>query len=709
MKTKEQIASQFKRHKKITQDGLAPQYRNTEDCQAFYAGDFMDYWIGAQTQDQFGVKKRSMVQINKVKPYVNAVKGFMAQNRRIPKYSARITGDKMQQMYSDYMNGMATYCRARTYADQKETKQDGEMLINGYGAIETAMTYTAGQATTDPNGQIVKGNLDPRTVGWDPFAKETNLLDARWEFYHQIYDIEDALDLYSDASEEDFESASDEDSEQSEYKFYSRGGKYNKIKESAVEWSDSKREKVKVYFYQWYDFETFWRCENPAFKVTDPRAVALIMANLEAIEQEFKKDGNDQFAFDPKSHILNMDEKTKKAMLKAMPKLKLYEYKRKVFYSAVISKDHVFTAHRSICQRGFSVKFKTGDYDSKNKIWVGMVNSMKEPTLYYNKALTELMYIIGCNSKGGVLVEEDAVDDIQKFEQQWSKTDAVIIVEPGAISGPAPKIRAKKEPYSVTGYEEIVKTVGADIQDSVGFDKTFLGSAESKNETGILQKRRIKQVISQLACYFDAITLYQYEDAYLTQDYMYVYAENNDGSLFSISGQDGKLQFLKIARNKLVAEYDVLIVEAPTSPEDKQEYATILTSMAEKLAQFDPATAKLVLAISIKYLPLEDTDQQTIMQALMPKQGQTDPAMVQKMQQQLQQLMSQATQTELGEKQSKTNLNNAKARLEVARIPEVASTILKNKAQATHDLHEGLMDEAMTHHEITSPKTEVTL
>lgn len=700
MKTSLEIAKQFKKHKKITKDGLSKQYENTRDCQAFYAGDLMDFWIGAQTTDQFGVKKRAMVQINKVKPFVNGIKGFLAQNRREAKYSARINGNKIQEMYSEYANGLAKFCRSKTYADQKETQQDGDMLINGYGAIETAMSYTNGQSTTDPNGQIIKGRLDPNNVGWDPFAKAPNLLDKRWVFSESIYDLTDALDLFQEAREDDFEGAGDDDLGDGDdgYKFYARGGRYNKIKETSVDWSDEKGEKVKVYFYQWYEFEVFYRCENPLKNIQDPQLLNQYMQHLDMIAQDENKD--DLFDFDARAEILTFGPDMKAELQELFGKeLEIHEYRRKAYFSAVISKDHVFTKFRNPCQQGFTIKFKTGDYDSKNKIWMGVVNSMKEPTLYYNKALTELMFIIGSNSKGGVYIEEDAVDDHVLFEQQYAKTDAVIKLNPGAIANN--KIKDKKSAQAVTGYEQIVQVMDKDIEDVGGVDSSFFGRVDNKQETGVLYARRIKQVIASLACYADSITLYQIEDALLMLDFMRTYAENNDGRLFSIIGQDGKTQFLQITANKLVSEYDVTINEAPQSQEEKAEFVQVLTSIADKLMASDLPTAKAIYATSVKYLPLDYEDRQKLVQLLTPPPGQIDPAKVQQMEQMLQKLMSQASQAQLQELQSKTNLNQAKAQTEQAKLPEIAASTTQKKATAFKDVQGVLLDQKLSNRQNT--------
>jgi hypothetical protein len=221
---------------------------------------------------------------------------------------------------------------------------------------------------------------------------------------------------------------------------------------------------VNVSFYQWQEFESFYRADNPIYHLKNPQAVQLAAMQLDAIAQEFADEEDDAFGFDPRAEVLSFGPDIKAALLKAFGEfIEVFEFKRKVFYTAVLSGKHVFAAFKSQCQQGFTVKFKTGDFDSKNKIWTGMVNSMKEPVLYYNKALTELMFIIGANSKGGVLVEKGAVDDIQRFEQQYAKTDATIVVNDGAVT--AGRIKAKREPFLPTGYESIVQLSDASIND----------------------------------------------------------------------------------------------------------------------------------------------------------------------------------------------------------------------------------------------------
>lgn len=656
------ISSQYRKHRAATARGLSKQYDNTKKCQSYYAGDFMDYKAPMQFTNLAGMKKKAMVCFNTVKPYCNSMKGFAAQNRRKARYAARIQSEALQQQYSQYANAYSDYLRANAHADQVETQQDGDMFICGYGAIETALTYGEGHATRDPNGEMLMGRLEPGQVGWDPFAKASNILDARWVFYEKTYELEEAKSLFDDSKDDDFIGASEDSiDEDSGYEYYKRGGRLNAIKEVGYDWSDEKANLVKVSFYQWMEYETFYRADNPIFRLKNPMAIQLAAMQLDAIAQEFNKPENDDmFTFDPRAEILNFDDKIKSKLLEHFGKfITCYPFKRKVFYTAVLSGKHVFTKFRNQCQQGFTIKFKTGDYDSKNKIWTGMVNSMMDPVLYFNKALTELMFIIGANSKGGVMYEKGSIEDIQDFEAKYAKTDAAVEVAEGALM--EGRIKAKREPYNPSGYENIIQIAADSVSAVNGIDKSFMGNSDNKLETGILQKRRIKQVVSGFACYFDSISLFQDTHARMVLDFMKILAQNNDGGLFRILGQNGKEAFVKIAADKFVSEYDVVIQEAPQSPEDKQEFAEVITAIGDKLAAVgDVNTAKMIYAIGAKYLPLDQEDLQQLMQILMPQDQQIDPAYVQQLEQQLQALMSEVTQADVKKKMSEMLLNLAK-------------------------------------------------
>lgn len=690
MKSKSEIAKQFKKHMGEANRLLTKQFSNTKACQAFYAGDSMDYRDTVQFQTDAG-KKKAIVKINKVKPYVNAVAGFMAQNRRQSKYLARINAPQAQKLYSQYADAVAAYCRSNANADQVETQQDKDLLINGYGATETELTYGDGYATTEPNGEVVCGRLDPLCVKWDPHAKASNLLDARFTYTWKDYALSDAIDLFQDAEEEEFEDVTTDD--EGDYKYNPRGGAYSAWKERGLDWVSEEEKRVRVYFYQWYEVEKYYRADNPIKSLTNTLAIESGMRVLEsiAIQQEEEGENEDMFSFDPRADILIFNEKVKNQLVSQFGKfIQPYPARRKVFYKALVSGDHVFKAFKTISQQGFTIKFKTGDYDSKNKIWTGMVNSLMEPMAYYNKALTEVMFAIAASSKGGVMYERGSIEDIRKFERNYAKTDAAVEVTEGALT--QGRIKPKREGYQPTGNEQILGIADQALADVSGVDRTFLGSSENKEETGILQRQRIKQVVSTLATYFDALTLYAKEHARLMLDLMRVYAENNQGALIRILGENGKNNFLKLNTDHFAAEYDIVIQEAPQGADEKAEQAKTIMAIGDRLIQTGDPAAKVMYAMAVKFLPLDDDDIQKITEALLPKDNQIDPAYVQQLEQQVKALMNENVQADVKKKLSDMMLNMAKIDQVTEQTKKTTAETAKTLEDARHtDIESELM------------------
>jgi len=692
MRPDKEIATLCKKQRTITKRALSTQYDNTIKCQEFYNGDTMSYEDRIQFIDDFGNRRRALVQFNKVQPNVDAVVGFMAQNRRQAKYIARMNATDQQGLYSRYMNALYGFHRENTNADQLETDQDADMMINGYGAIETDLSYVVGNATTDPNGEIIKVRLDPRRVGWDATAKDRNLLSARWVYYWEDFDLKEALDLFQGSKQEDFEEVGDTQPNDAGYIYNPWGGLYDKIKaEDAVEWSSKEEDRVRVFNHQWMEYESFYRADNPLYQVKSPDDAAFIKMRLDMISSDIKAaqkanglDGmelGDMFDFDPMAEILTFDEKTKSILMEEFgDQLEPVNFKRKVFFTAVMSGDHIFSKFRSVCQKGFSVQFKTGIYNEAGEFWTGMVNAMMQPAEYHNKALTELMFTIAANSKGGVMIEEDAVEDVEEFESKWAKTDAVIKVASGALS--AGKIQEKTKAALPTGLENIITLSDASISAN-GVDPSFLGNISEEQQSGILFKRRIRQVISKMARYFDSITLYQKQDARICADLIRVWVQNNNGQWVRITGEDQKEDFMMVNEDKMAAEYDVSIQEASQSPEDKQETAVVLGTYADKLMMVDPLAGKAFYAESLQFLSIDDDVKNRLAKILQAQPGnQIDPAMVQQMQAELEQLKSEQNRAMVDKLKSETQLNLAKVPAESEKKNKVHADTAKTLEEA---------------------------
>lgn len=685
------LAEKLRKMRNQSTRSLSVQYDNTDACFAFYNGDQMTYEDRIQFIDSTGRRKRATVNFNKVQSNVDSVVGFMAQNRRQAKYIARLNADEGQQIYSKKMNALYEFHRENSNADQVETDQDADMMICGYGATETDLSYIVGKSTTDPNGEIIKVRLDPKRVGWDPTAIQKNVLDARWVYYFDDYRLEDALALFQGSTEEDFQMTDNVTADERGYVWNPWGGLYDKVRyDDTVDWTSKEENMVRVYNHQWFEYETFYKAKNPIYQVNDIDTALYFRARLEVIAQETGEVGPenaetyDMFRLDPTAEEITFDEKTKRILVKEFGEyIKPVGFNRKVFHTAVYSGTHIFNHFKSISQQGFSVKFKTGVYNPSQRIWTGMVNAMMDPQKYYNKALTELMFTIATNSKGGWMIERGAVEDVQEFENNVARTDAVIVVEDGSIAGG--RIQEKSRPALPTGLENIITLSAQGISDA-GVDPSFLGMMDKDDVSGVLYKRRIRQVISKMARYFDSITLYQKEDARLNGDLIRVWVQNNNGMMLRVMGDDGTDQFMQISEDIFAPEYDVSIQEAPQTPEDKQETAVGIAAMGDKyLSVGDVATAKAFHMESVQLMPGLDGDVRNRLSRILQPQDMVPMEVVQQLQAQIDQLTSELAQKEAAKVESETFKNHATAQKTLAEIPVTQS---KGQAETIKTLEE---------------------
>lgn len=687
MKTDKQIAEQCRKHKAISLRGLSSQKANIAKCNAFEAADYMDYTDKIQFTDQNGKKKRARVQIPRIRPFVDGIVGSFVQNRKKPKYSARVRNVMLQESASKYVNFTSEYLRKNMNADQVETQQDYDLIRTGIGAIETAMTYGEGRATRGTNGEPEMMNLDLANYWWDPKSRQTGLLDRRWDGYDEQRDLDEAKSLFTNSDDEDFEADGPSGSD-GDYEYQDGMGSYDRIK---YDWADKKENLVNITFYQWYDIEKYYKAVNPVLSMQNPEAQARSMMEMETIKSEVPDDED----FDPRAEEICFGKEVHAKLMKVFAGfLEPIDFNRKVFYTAVLSGDKVFKKYRNKYQDGFTRTVKTGKYDHKNNIWVGVVNSMMEPQKYYDKLLTETMFIIAANSKGGVIVERSAIEDVDEFSDQYAKTDSVCVVEDGAISGG--KIQDKRTGYQMTGYEQIITLMDKSFNDVTGVDPTFLGDSANKLETALLHRQRVRRTFAVLATYADTVSLYQTEHARLMLDMMREYAQNNRGALIPILGEGGAQEFFDLSEDKLMFEYGVELSEAPVTPEEREEMAKTLTAMGDKyLSAMQFPKADACYALAAKYMNIDPDDLQQLTNVISGGPA-PDPAYVKQLEEENATLKNQITQSQVNNTNADTQKKTMEAAKIEAQIPEVRASVHQKAADTTKKLEESQKTEVET-------------
>lgn len=623
LKSDAKLLEQWNKHKNISESALEEQHTEARNNYAFHAGDAMAYTATVTDKG-----RRSMVVFNKVKPYIDAVVGFMVQLRRKPQYHARIFENELQEELSRYLNGLSEYARSNANMDQVESHQDRDMLIAGYGATDTNILYEV-----NPDGEVQSENIQFNDVFWDMQARGPNLLDARWVFRRKKFGRDEAVKRFPGTKPEDFESYK---GDETSYTYNPDGGLYDKI---AFGIGHTEEDLVQVYYYQYWELEKYYRARNPLYDIEDAALVnqlALVMETMRTRREEaaLPETVDDYFEFDPFAEYLVMTPQIKADMSAAFERfgidVEYQEHPKRVYYTNIITGDKVLMKFRSPDQQGFTIKFKVGDYDHENKRWFGMVDALKEPARYANKALTEMLYVIASNSKGGVMYEESAVEDPARFEQQWATTKAAIKVQDGALQRGA--IQPKAQAALPNGYENIFSISNDSLGEVTGINKEFLGNAQATQVSALLESQRINQVISTLGCYFDSITLYQREHARMMITFLRMLAENSEGRLVSILGEDGAVRLEELSIDRFAEEYDVDIGEAPTSATQKQETLSTMLTMADRLATI----GKDIYPVVVPYLNIKQADKQRLLEILSPPEPTPEQVEAQEAIQQLQ-------------------------------------------------------------------------
>lgn len=598
------LLKQFQRDRDNAETQMNYQYKQAQEAHMFVSGDTM-YYTG--TVEDKGSKRE--VIFSKVKPYIDVVVGTMIQIRRKPDYQARLMDNQAMQAYSEYMNCLSDWARKTANMEQVETMQDREMLITGYGAVDTNISYEM-----NPDGEAVAECLRFDDITFDPMAKETNMMDGRFVIRRKPFSKHEAEQRFSDTPIEDFEAYT---GMQTNSQYYPDGGEYDKIQPGGT----TELDLVQVNYYQWWELQPYYRCENPAGQIEDLWQRDQFLADLATIQATRMDNSSDdeqedlfEYGADDEYLCLTVEQKGDVARLcdEYGIELEVIRQKRKCYYTALVTDKVVMRKFKSPAQDGFTIKFKTANYDPVTRLWYGMVRSLQKPAEYANKAMTEMLYIIASTSKAGVMYEEDAVDDPRRFEEQYATTKAAIRVSPGALSGG--KIAPKAQPAMDTGYEKILAYADASMSDVSGISKEYMGTATNKQVAALLESQRINQVLATLATYFDAISLYQLEHARMMVVFIRMLAENSQGRLVRILGQDGAPRYEKLRQDRLADEYDIDITETPTTPAQREQTTQIMIDFADKMAQMGQNIYPLV----IPYLPIKASDQQKMLKAMQP-------------------------------------------------------------------------------------------
>jgi hypothetical protein len=545
---------------------------------------------GKQWSDEdrqiLNAQSRPDIVFNRILTMLKAVAGMEINSRHEVQYIPR---HNENTAVNELLTGASKWMTDECDAEDEESAAFEDSLTCGLGWSEHRLDYEL-----DRKGLYIEEKIPPREMYWDRNAKRKNLVDARRMARARKMPLADAMSIWRGKTRQQLDATwaigTEMDATQKTLE------EKRKREENTTDTTYDDMYEVTIVNMQWWERETFWLLADPTNNNT-----------MELSQEEYAK-----FS----------------AMMKqlGMPiQFMAVEMTRRVFKEAYIGGEVLSVGDAPLGQ--FKWTCITGEHDEETNTWFGLVAVMKHPQEWANKWLSQSLHILNTTAKGGVMAETDAFTDVREAEEKWARPDTIVWLKRGALSGDKPKVQARPGGTFPQGQIQMMEFAISAIRDVTGINLELLGMKDA-NQPGIVEAQRKQAGMTVLATVFDSLRRFRKLGGrirlHIIQNYL------SDGRLIRIVGAEGA-KAIPLMKDKCTGDYDVVIDDAPTSPNQKEANWAIIASMLpafkDQLAtdpellvmvmEYSPLPAKLVEAFKAKVQKMgpQQQQQQQIAQA----------------------------------------------------------------------------------------------
>lgn len=548
-----------------------------EEDYAFVAGD---QW-SEEDKDTLKSQLRPVISFNRCGVIADSVSGQEIQNRQEVRYLPRQMGDVgVNELYT----AAGKWFRDQSYAEDEESDAFLDMVICGMGWIETRIEYE-----TDPEGKSVDDRVDPLEMYWDPSSKKRNLDDRRFQFRARKMPLEDALDLFPEYCDypELLHAAWADNHPDGKDPHNATEAKFYRNDQSGRDAGDP-TQKVMIVHAQWFDREPCYRMQDPATQ----KIVSMSQGKYRMLSLQMQKLG-----MQPPQAVKGIGRVYREAFIGA----------------EILKPKGPDSAEDGVdpCRYpdGFTINPMTGKRDRNNNIFYGLVRPMKDPQRWANKFFSSLIHQFSTSGKG-VVIQTDAVVSVRDFEEQWARADGIKWVKPGMNM--ADKILQLQGAQMNQGVSQMMEYAISSMRDVTGVNMEILGQ-QQQDQAGVLEYQRKMAGMTILATFFDALRRFRKKQGHILLFYIRTYF--SDGRLIRIDGQEGQ-KYIPLVRDPTQEIYDVIVDDAPTSPNQKEHTWLLITQLMPVLRGLSDPT---VWAELLKYSPLPSSLTEKLAQYAMQK------------------------------------------------------------------------------------------
>lgn len=568
----------------------------------------------ADMQERFKVP----VSFDLVGPLLDAVAGAEINARQRVQYFPREVNDsQVDEVITQGANWIMDQCGG----DQEDSDAFRDLLICGVGVTET-------RPEAELETEIIKERVDPLEMGFDPSSMKRNFSDARYLRRRKPMARDEAETVAREMGWPDVMFTGSDDLGLTRPTIVDPQIRYTHGMLGQGQIDDE----VIIEEWQWWDYE-------------ERRKVALADGSVNTVTEE-------EYGTIPPEVISG--ETTAK---------------EKCFYQAFVI-DNVVVEYRKLEVKGFSYQAMTGKRDRNKRVWYGLVRPMQDPQRWVNKLYSELINIMRSNAQGGVMVEEGMVDDVKEFEETWADASSVSYLAKGALQNGA--VQPKPVAQYPQGLDRLMEIAKNAMRDVTGINQELLGLAD-RQQPGVLEQQRKQAAYGILSPFFDALGSYRRRQGMVLLQLMRIYLPPS--KLVRVVGDEGLAQYVPMALDKKTAEYDVIVDEAPNSPNQKAQIFQVILALLPMLQNADMPAA--FWGEVLKYCPLPASLAQKIATMLTEAEAAEQKAQAEaaeqqrQQQQQMMQLGMAKQQADIGKTESDTQKNQTAANLDMAKAFEL--------------------------------------
>lgn len=521
---------------------------------------------------------------DRVAPMIDAVCGYEVANRQEVRYIPREVGDTG---VNELLTSAAMWFRDLSDAEDEESDSFRDATICGKGWTETRIDYEG-----NPDGDPIISRVNPLEICADRDACKPNLVDARRIWRVRRMSTDDALSLVPGADPSELHAGWASDQDLSVADVHRDNNDYD-----GNEYAKPPPECV-IIECQWWEREPFVRFVDPASGQIEEMA-----------EDQFNVMVERMSMLSPEQMMLTGIQ---------LPVNPVTQYRR-VYRRAFIGKTILAKPPMPV-EGHFTYKCITGKRDLNRNHFTGLVKPMKDPARWTNKLFSQIMHILNSNAKGGLMVERGAIEDDRKFAQDYAKGDSIVYLNDGAIANN--RIKEKPQAQFPQGHGQMLEFAMGAMPLVTGINQELLGMREA-NQPGVLEFQRKQAGLTILQTLFDSLRRYRKDQGRLMLRIIQEYLA--DGRIVKIAGKEGE-KYIPLLRESTLGEYDVVVDDAPTTPNAKERNWAIIERMMPLLQPLFASNPQLA-AEALRNSPLPESFINAVIEAMSQPPSPPDPEM----------------------------------------------------------------------------------